>query len=114
MTSNRLSEEPLIGLAAAARQCPDGQTRSPQSLWRWCRVGVRGTDGTVVRLEHLRAPDRLLTSVAAILRFFERLAAEPDGDEQPNGNGRASPKRKPRRTRTHLAADEAACEQARI
>lgn len=64
-------DEVLITLTEAARRLPrlDGKKVSVCTLWRWCRVGLRG-----VFLEYVRAGRTICTTGEAMLRFFSRLA----------------------------------------
>jgi hypothetical protein len=64
-------DEQLINLADAARQLPrvDGRKIAISTIWRWCRLGLRG-----VRLEYVRVGRKICTSREALLRFFAALA----------------------------------------
>jgi hypothetical protein len=71
-------DEVLITLTEAAKRLPrlDGKKVSVCTLWRWCRVGLRG-----VFLEYVRVGRTICTTREAMLRFFSRLA---DLDEHPS------------------------------
>lgn len=64
-------DEELISLAEAARHLPriDGRKVAISTVWRWCRVGLRG-----VHLEYVRVGRKICTSREALLRFFAALA----------------------------------------
>ena len=64
--------EALIGLALAGK--PSGT--SPSAVSRWCSRGVKAPDGRRVRLEHVRAGGKLLTSAESVARFFTALTDE--------------------------------------
>ena len=69
-------DEELLTLVEAAKVVPkvDGRRVHVNTLWRWCRKGLRG-----VRLEHLHIGSRIVTSEEAIRRFLTALteAEEP-------------------------------------
>jgi len=64
-------EEELITLTEAAKHLPkvDGKKVAVCTLWRWCRVGLRG-----VYLEYVRVGRKICTTREAMLRFFSDLA----------------------------------------
>ena len=65
-------DEELITLSHAARLLPTIERKKipVSTIWRWCRVGLRG-----VYLEYVRVGRRLCTTHKALLRFFTALAA---------------------------------------
>ena len=73
-----------LTLAQAAKKVP-GRHRNPSTLWRWAIQGRR-INGQVIKLEVLEVGRHLLTSEAAMLRFFQRctearqLTAVADGN----------------------------------
>ena len=69
--------EQLISLGEAAKHfaAVDGKRPSPNTVWRWCRLGVQG-----VTLEYVRVGRRICTTAAACNRFVNALAA---ADERP-------------------------------
>lgn len=80
-----LFDEEPISLTQAAEKFPGhrGANRlHPATLTRWILKGVRGTDGTVVKLEAVHLGGRWLTSEAALRRFAAALTAAgtPAGD----------------------------------
>lgn len=83
-----------ITLGEAARLAPSKP--STNSVWRWCRQGVRSASGTVVRLKHVRSGRQLFTSKKWLNRFLRDLA-EADSDRWKN-----PPKRKKRQPKTNL------------
>lgn len=64
--------EELLGLNEARRFMPriGGKHPSLPTVWRWCRIGIRG-----VKLEYVRVGKHLATSKEAVSRFFNALAA---------------------------------------
>jgi hypothetical protein len=77
--------EELITLTEAAKHLPkvDGKKVSICTLWRWCRVGLRG-----MFLEYVRVGRKICTTREALLRFFSDLAEideriEPDRYAKP-------------------------------
>lgn len=76
-----LKGEPLIPLAEAVKRFPGSRGAihtHPATLVRWILKGVKSVEGRTVRLEAIRCGYRWLTSEAALLRFFEALAATPN------------------------------------
>jgi hypothetical protein len=72
-TVERLTDEGLIGLSAAARLYGvyrDGKDTSPTTVMRHHVYGVPLRDGSRVHLEAIRISGRLMTSRQAVLRFF--------------------------------------------
>ena len=69
--------EELMTLTEAAKLLPrvNGRRVAVSTLWRWCRKGLRG-----VHLEYLRMGRNIVTSRAALYRFFTGLV-EQDGLE---------------------------------
>jgi hypothetical protein len=63
--------ENLVSLTEATKVLPRINGRKPavSTLWRWCRVGLRG-----VHLDYLRMGRRIVTSRQALHRFFTELA----------------------------------------
>lgn len=64
-------DEDLITLAEATKHLPkvDGRKVAICTLWRWCRVGLRGAF-----LEYVRVGRKICTTRQALLRFFSALA----------------------------------------
>ncbi len=93
-----LTDERVVTFTEAAKLLPkmNGKRPHASSVWRWARKGVQG-----VRLESRRVGGRFVTSVEALERFTERLAAIdlPDRSEPPS---------KPRTTRARALAVERA------
>ncbi len=91
-------DETLLSLGEAARQFPpvNGKRPSPNTIWRWCRLGVQG-----VTLEYVRVGRRICTTAGACNRFVNALAA---ADERPV---KSDPKRlnSNRRTMRHERAE---------
>ncbi len=69
--------EELLSLKEVVKMVPpiDGKHPHVSTLWRWCRVGLRG-----VHLDYLRVGQRVVTSQEALGRFARDLAV---ADEQP-------------------------------
>lgn len=61
----------LLTLSQAAEIIPraNGRRFTSSTVWRWCRKGIRG-----VYLEHICVGRAILTSEAALYKFFEELA----------------------------------------
>ena len=55
----------------------EGKPTHPRTITRWMLTGVELPDGRRLKLEHVRAGARLLSSRAALTRF---LAAQQDCD----------------------------------
>jgi hypothetical protein len=106
--------EVLITLTEAAKHLPkvDGKKVSVCTIWRWCRVGLRG-----IFLEYVRCGRTICTTREALLRFFSDLA---DQDEFIAPDTRSQPrflKRSPITTRQRqraLAEADAILEKAGI
>jgi len=106
--------EELITLTEAAKHLPkvDGKKVSICTLWRWCRVGLRG-----MFLEYVRVGRKICTTREALLRFFSDLA---DQDEFVSPDTRSQPrflKRSPitsRQRQRALAEADAVLEKAGI
>lgn len=62
----------LLTLAEAARKLP--RQRSAQSLWNWCRKGIKARNGERYYLRHVRIGKRLFTRSEWMEDFFEQLA----------------------------------------
>jgi len=72
MEASEIKIGELITLREAAKLVPtNGRRVHTSTLWRWCIKGCRGA-----RLEHLRAGARIVTSRAALLKFFEELTKQ--------------------------------------
>jgi len=68
-----LSTETVLSLPDACQRLPrrgEGKRPHPNTLYRWATEGVRG-----VHLETLRVGGTLCTSIEALQRIFEALAA---------------------------------------
>lgn len=61
----------LLTLAQAAKVLPqiNGRHLTSATLWRWCRKGING-----IILEHQCIGRAIVTSEAALYKFFEELA----------------------------------------
>ncbi len=62
---------PLISLTEAAHQVTGNPSAS--AVWRWCRRGVLGRDGTRIRLEHRRVGGKIFTSPEWLDAFTKAL-----------------------------------------
>ena len=87
-----------LSLAQAARIAP--ASPSPNTVWRWCRKGVKARTGERVHLEHVRVGGKIFIDRPALERFFKELAdadaayfAEP---EQAPSNGISKKSCRPR------------------
>ena len=65
------TRDDLLSLPEAARCLPKVNGRRPSltTLWRWCRVGVRG-----VQLQYVRLGRRICTTRESLDRFTRALA----------------------------------------
>jgi hypothetical protein len=102
-----LANETLLGLAAAGRRLPaaGGKPVHPSTVFRWVTTGVRGPDGSRVRLNGVRVGGRWMTSVEALDRFA--CALTPSFDIEPA----AAPRTSQQRVR---ASDRAALELEKL
>ena len=106
--------EELITLTEAAKHLPkvDGKKVSICTLWRWCRVGLRG-----MFLEYVRVGRKMCTTREALLRFFSELAELDDRIAPAIGSRPAGLKRLPltsRQRQRALAEADAVLERAGI
>lgn len=62
-----------ISLAAAAKRSPG--TPHVSAVWRWCRRGVLSRTGERIRLKHIRAGGKILTTPQWVEEFCHALAA---------------------------------------
>ena len=62
-----------LTLSQAAKIAPGRP--SANCVWRWCRRGVLARGGERIRLEHIRAGGKILTSPRWVEDFARRLAA---------------------------------------
>ncbi len=89
-----LQTEDLLTLTELAKRVP-GRPHS-STLWRWARRGVKSRCGGRVRLEHMRAGARVLSSWDAFCRFAEALAeADAAHFSQPDDRPIAEPEAVP-------------------
>jgi hypothetical protein len=82
-----------------------GFEKAPTTFWRWSRKGVQAADGSRVKLEVIQDGQRLKTSVEALQRLFDRLAAIRAGVELRQEEALSQPAVQPR---TWSQAHEAA------
>jgi hypothetical protein len=61
-----------LTLTEAAKLAPGRP--SSNCIWRWCRRGVLARGGERIRLEHIRAGGKILTTAAWLATFTKRLA----------------------------------------
>ena len=61
-----------ITLANAAKLAPGRPCAN--TIWRWCRKGVKSRNGTWVRLQHVRAGSRIYTTARWLAEFAQKLA----------------------------------------
>lgn len=103
----------LISLSDAA-QLVSGRP-SVSAVWRWCRRGVLGRDGTRIRLEHRRIGGKIFTSSEWLDAFTKALtdadtayfASKQDAANvtAPRAAGFNSPKRPRNRRRPKPTVD---------
>ena len=85
----------VVTLDQAVARLPAGLRRNRSTIWRWCRVGVRG-----VKLEHGFAGRTIVTTMEAFDVFFRAVADAtplPSAPTAPAPRGATAP---PRRART--------------
>jgi hypothetical protein len=73
--------EGLIGMAETAKQVGvfrRGRPAHPGTITRWCLDGVTLADGKVLKLEHIKLANRLMTTRQALLRFLTAQQDEQD------------------------------------
>jgi hypothetical protein len=74
-----IHSEPLLPLSEAASLVPAacrGKKTHLSTVLRWILDGVRGPDGTRVRLEGVRLGRRWMTTRTSLQRFAERLTPQ--------------------------------------
>ena len=74
-----IHSEPLLPLSEAASLVPAacrGKKTHLSTVLRWILDGVRGPDGTRVRLEGVRLGRRWMTTRTSLQRFAERLTPD--------------------------------------
>ena len=83
----------LLTLTEATKLLPrvGGKRIHVSTLWRWCRKGLRG-----VALEYMRCGTKIVTSEAAMLRFFAALAQLDEKRPRSSGYKPTCLKNKPR------------------
>ena len=64
-----LNTESVVTLDQAVARLPAGLRRNRSTIWRWCRVGVRG-----VKLKHGFAGRTIVTTMEAFDFFFRAIA----------------------------------------
>ena len=77
-----LSNEQTLSLQQACRMLPRGRRGAIPHLstvLRWILNGIKGPQGTRIKLEAVRLGSRWVTSVEALQRFADRLT--PSGDD---------------------------------
>lgn len=66
-----IGREDLLTLNEAAKALQmNGSRPHLSTIWRWCRVGIKG-----IRLDYARVGRRIVTSPDALSRFMNELAA---------------------------------------
>jgi hypothetical protein len=87
-----LNTESLLTIDQAIARLPAGVHRNRATIWRWCRVGIRG-----VKLEHGFAGRTIVTTLEAPGRFFRGIS-----DANPLQRVANNPSGTPRRPRRSL------------
>lgn len=74
-----MNKEKLIPLSQLRSLLPPstrtGRPAHPSAVFRWTRRGLRAGDGSIVKLEVLRAGGSVCSSREAVQRFFVELTA---------------------------------------
>src|SRR5262249_40162601 len=77
-----IEEEDILTFDQAREECTrlrGGRRLAKSTIWRWCKVGVKG-----IRLEVVYCGGQRLTSKQALARFFQLLAnLRQSGDSTP-------------------------------
>ena len=63
--------QPASALAELLGSFREGRPTHPRTITRWMLAGIDLPDGRRLKLEHVRAGGRLLSSRAALTRFLE-------------------------------------------
>jgi hypothetical protein len=63
-----------------------GKPPAVHTFIRWCRKGLKASDGTIVKLEHVKIGGNLYTTREAVSRFISRLNSNTERPE-PTGAG---------------------------
>ena len=61
-----------ITLASAAKLVPSEPCSN--TIWRWCRKGVKSRNGTWIRLQHVRVGSHMYTTARWLADFAQKLA----------------------------------------
>ncbi len=100
-----------LSLAQAARIAP--ASPSPNTVWRWCRKGVKARTGQRVYLKHIRVGGKIFIEGPALERFFKALSdadavyfAESDSASSTVSDTDASRTRTPSRRAKDIASAE--------
>ena len=107
-----MSDDPALSLAQAARHPILPERKTPSTIYRWHRPGVKARNGERIRLEAERWGGRIYVRPSALKRFAERLAEADAAAPEPEDQPRISPQRQPaqsshdKRERQIAEADE--------
>ena len=66
-----MNSKESISLADAARLIPNRS--SPNTVWRWCRRGLKLRNGERIRLSYTQVGGRIFTTPADVVEFLERV-----------------------------------------
>ena len=71
-----ITSREALTLTEAAKLLPttDGKRVQPSTVWRWCRIGIKGRNGHRIRLEHSRLGRRVVTSRRSLDAFGAAIA----------------------------------------
>jgi hypothetical protein len=69
-----------------------GKSIAVHTFIRWCRKGLKASDGTIVKLEHLKIGGSIYTTREAISRFIARLNSNTERPEPGAGYAAAAAK----------------------
>lgn len=72
-TQTGKTDDKFLTLGDAAKVAPGRP--STNTVWRWCRKGVRSRTGQRIRLRHVRAGGKIFTQAPWIEAFVHELAA---------------------------------------
>jgi hypothetical protein len=86
-----LLNETLLSFSEAAERLPaiNGRKPTPQTVWRWAVLGLRG-----IHLESRRIGGRFATSLEALDRFTKALAEASHREPPPRSTKSDEPKKR--------------------
>jgi len=83
---SKVSGSSLVSLSAAASDFlpqRNGKPVSASTLWRWTQKGIKGTDGSLIKLEVWHCGGATLTTQEACNRFIEEQTLARRSKDEP-------------------------------